>query len=494
MSFTVTRVPNFVPRPYSNLQRLALPPFSTRVEATGVDDNMSEALRRLGRGELSFEPDAPHHTRCLQALQAIADVIATGGHPAAEGLMRDGSIAAVQDAFRAMYEARRSGSYLDPIQNLLYECVYIFHMLAQQNKKQPSALAADLSTMLFSAVFDPSFDLGVRQECADILFELMSEFNSHRQGHPIVDVQPRLVRDAALEMERHLSEAGAYTLQYSIVFLMQTAADHQGLYGEECRQGFDALQDKYGAVRQTDTNGNMLFQPRHMINAFNIRAHDSAVYSVQAKAMRVFGSDVSADGLDDVWFDWNREELRFTPLGEQCVELRYQSFQPGFVPSDIEALQVESVRDGCSWLHMTLSQARVIELQLALVVQKKTPQPYLLAIEDRVILSILLSQQDIADFRQRVFPRVLDRLRPCVPASLPLATLSLLDTALPKAAEVRLADEAKAAERAAAEKVAAQKEAAEMAERQRGSNIKKRQLDETARQLKVLDKGATNRS
>ena len=59
---------------------------------------------------------------------------------------------------------------------------------------------------------------------------------------------------------------------------------------------------------------------------------------------------------------------------------------------------------------------------------------------------------------------------------------------------MRLADEAKAAERAAAEKVAAQKEAAEMAERQRGSNIKKRQLDETARQLKVLDKGATNRS
>ena len=385
-----------------------------------MDSKSNEVLRRLGSGELSFEPDAPHHTQCIEALQAIADEIATGGPPAAKGLMRDGSIAAVQDAFRAMYEARRSGSYLDPIQNLLYECVYIFHMLAQQNKKQPSALAADLSTMLFSAVFDPSFDLGVRQECADILFELMSAFNSHRQGDPIVDVQPGLVRDAALEMERHLSEAGAYTLQYSIVFLMQTAADHQGLYGEECRQGFDALQDKYGAVRQTDTNGNMLFQPRHMINAFNMCAHDSAVYSVQAKAMRAFGSDVSADRLDTVWFDWNREELRFTALGERCIDLHYRSDRPDDVPSDLETLQIESVRDGCSWLHIWLSEERVVEL--------KGSQPDDLAVEGERTVSILLGRQQLAELVARVFPRLPEPLRPCVPASLPSATTSLLGT------------------------------------------------------------------
>lgn len=61
--------------------------------------------------------------------------------------------AQVEGAFRAMCRARLSGTYLDPIQSLLYESVYTLRVLVQQRSgtKHPSFLAADVLAMMFSS-------------------------------------------------------------------------------------------------------------------------------------------------------------------------------------------------------------------------------------------------------------------------------------------------------------------------------------------------------
>ena len=59
----------------------------------------------------------------------------------------------MEGAFRAMSRARLSGTYLDPIQSLLYESVYTLRVLVQQRSgtKHPSYLAADVLAMMFSS-------------------------------------------------------------------------------------------------------------------------------------------------------------------------------------------------------------------------------------------------------------------------------------------------------------------------------------------------------